>query len=219
MTHKDIYTKFMIEYDKANVTSSYPSLTEYEVATFLDKAYNALISQKVVGNNFRRSTLESDLKAISDIQPLITTESRLLTKDPTIADNVVTTTLPNGFLYFVSAQLFKRPEYTSISYERVYDTTLEDRGDGASFYVPLEKINAGDKFDFDGNVVNVKLGYFDNNEDTFVLIDLGEDDPGLYNIKDSFVVDDYTYTTWDHETPDSTKKYLLWIESIYSKQI
>ena len=46
MTHKDIYTKFMIEYDKANVTSSYPSLTEYEVATVLDKAYNALIAQK-----------------------------------------------------------------------------------------------------------------------------------------------------------------------------
>nr|DAF65995.1 MAG TPA: hypothetical protein [Caudoviricetes sp.]DAH00442.1 MAG TPA: hypothetical protein [Crassvirales sp.] len=44
MTHKDIYTKFMIEYDKANVASSYPSLTEYEIATILDKAYNALIA-------------------------------------------------------------------------------------------------------------------------------------------------------------------------------
>ena len=43
-SHKNIYIKFMIEYDKANVTSSYPSLTEYEVANFLDKAYNALIA-------------------------------------------------------------------------------------------------------------------------------------------------------------------------------
>jgi hypothetical protein len=61
----------MIEYDKANVTSSYPSLTEYEVATFLDKAYNALIAQKVTGNNTRRSTFESDVKSIADLSPLI----------------------------------------------------------------------------------------------------------------------------------------------------
>ena len=74
MTHKDIYTKFMIEYDKANVTSSYPSLTEYEVATVLDKAYNALIAQKVTGNNVRRVALEGDLKAISDLRGLITSE-------------------------------------------------------------------------------------------------------------------------------------------------
>lgn len=46
MTHSDIYTKFMIEYDKANITSSYPSLTKYEIATILDKAYLALIAQK-----------------------------------------------------------------------------------------------------------------------------------------------------------------------------
>ncbi len=75
MTHKDIYTKFMIEYDKANVTSSYPSLTEYEVATFLDKAYNALLAQKVTGNNMRRAGFEYDTKAISDIQPLVITGS------------------------------------------------------------------------------------------------------------------------------------------------
>ena len=67
MTHQDIYTKFMIEYDKANVTSSYPSLTEYEVATFLDKAYNALISQKVTGATTRGASFESDTKAVSDL--------------------------------------------------------------------------------------------------------------------------------------------------------
>lgn len=47
MTHSDIYTKFMIEYDKANITSSYPSLTKYEIATILDKAYLALIAQNI----------------------------------------------------------------------------------------------------------------------------------------------------------------------------
>ena len=80
MTHKDIYTKFMIEYDKANVTSSYPSLTEYEVATVLDKAYNALIAQKVTGNNIRRVALEGDLKNISDLSPLIKNNDQALNK-------------------------------------------------------------------------------------------------------------------------------------------
>lgn len=72
MTHKDIYTKFVIEYDKANVTSSYPSLTEYEIATVLDKAYNALIAQKITGNNVRHSMFESDVKSIADLEPLVT---------------------------------------------------------------------------------------------------------------------------------------------------
>ena len=71
MTHSDIYTKFMIEYDKANITSSYPSLTKYEVATILDKAYLALIAQKLTGNNTRRAGFESDIKALEDLRPLI----------------------------------------------------------------------------------------------------------------------------------------------------
>lgn len=71
MTHRDIYTKFMIEYDKANITSSYPSMTKYEIATILDKAYLALIAQKYTGNNTRRQSFESDIKAIEDLQPLI----------------------------------------------------------------------------------------------------------------------------------------------------
>ena len=54
MTYKDVYKKFMIEYDKADISSSYPSLTIYEVATLLDKAMLALITQKVTGNNPRR---------------------------------------------------------------------------------------------------------------------------------------------------------------------
>ena len=70
MTYGDIYTKFMIEYDKANITSSYPSLTDYEIATILDKAYLALIAQKLTGTNPRRSVFESDIKAIEDLRPL-----------------------------------------------------------------------------------------------------------------------------------------------------
>lgn len=70
--HSNIKTKFLIEYDKANVTSSYPSLTDYEIATILNKAYLALIAQKVTGNNPRRAPFEADTKAISDIQELVT---------------------------------------------------------------------------------------------------------------------------------------------------
>jgi hypothetical protein len=57
----------MIEYDKANITSSYPSLTKYEVATILDKAYLALMAQKYTGNNPRKSAFESDMKATEDL--------------------------------------------------------------------------------------------------------------------------------------------------------
>ena len=106
MTHKDIYTKFMIEYDKANVTSSYPSLTEYEVATVLDKAYNALIAQKVTGNNIRRVSLEGDLKAIQDIAPLITTHSDGLESIENL--NVAYRDLPEDLLYFVSGKLTQK---------------------------------------------------------------------------------------------------------------
>ena len=72
MTHADIYEKFMIEYDKENVTTSYPSLTDYEIATLLDKAYLALIAQKFTGNNTRRMPFEGDEKAVEDLQQLVT---------------------------------------------------------------------------------------------------------------------------------------------------
>lgn len=71
MTYKDVYKKFMIEYDKADISSSYPSLTIYEVATLLDKAMLALIAQKVTGNNPRRQILDLDMKGVSDLQTLI----------------------------------------------------------------------------------------------------------------------------------------------------
>lgn len=102
ITHQDIYTKFMIEYDKANITSSYPSLTEYEVATVLDKAYNALIAQKITGNNVRGAMFESDIKSIMDIEPLIKRHSITLTQD-TDVKNAKNGTLPTDMLYFIKA--------------------------------------------------------------------------------------------------------------------
>lgn len=106
MTHKDIYTKFMIEYDKANVTSSYPSLTEYEVATVLDKAYNALIAQKVTGNNVRRASFESDIKSIADINALVKSKSISITSGAVVpANNVVKSQLPDDLLYFLQGAM------------------------------------------------------------------------------------------------------------------
>ena len=71
MTYNDIYKKFLIEYDKADVSSSYPSLTNEEIAAILNKAMHALIAQKITGNNPRKVALDMDSKAMSDIAPLI----------------------------------------------------------------------------------------------------------------------------------------------------
>lgn len=102
MTHNDIKTKFLIEYDKANVTSSYPSLTSYEIATILDRAYLALIAQKVTGNNPRRAPFEADTKAISDIQALVKTVTVNQTGAHSTALNSMCYNLPNEFLYYIS---------------------------------------------------------------------------------------------------------------------
>ena len=100
-THNDIYTKFMIEYDKANVTSSYPSLTQYEAATILDKAYLILIARKVTGNNTRRVPFEYDTKAIEDLRPLLTTAE--FQKGGKVSDrgNEYMFTLPKDLMYYI----------------------------------------------------------------------------------------------------------------------
>ena len=104
MTHYDIYKKFMIEYDKANVTSSYPSLTEYEVATILDKAYLALIARKLTGNNTRRVPFEYDTKAIEDLRPLVVSNTASSTTATTLADNELAFKLPTDMLYYLEGQ-------------------------------------------------------------------------------------------------------------------
>lgn len=107
MTHKDIYTKFMIEYDKADITSSYPSLTEYEIATLLDKAYLALLAQKLTGNNPRQALFESDNKAIEDVRPLINTIAINASASQNIlnASNEVDFEIPDGMLYYVNSNV------------------------------------------------------------------------------------------------------------------
>lgn len=113
----------MIEYDKAGASTSYPSLTEYEIATFLDKAYNALIAQKVTGNNYRRTQFEQDVKAISDLTPLVVTVDKEMDKEEDIDEKLPTNAFrvsikeEDKFLYFVQAQL---------SYGMDFDTEDED---------------------------------------------------------------------------------------------
>lgn len=94
----------MIEYDKANVTSSYPSLTKYEVATILDKAYLALIARKLTGNNTRRVPFEYDVKAIEDLRPLITSKIVNTSTAITTASNELAFKLPDDLLYYLEGQ-------------------------------------------------------------------------------------------------------------------
>lgn len=117
MTHADIFTKFMIEYDKANITSSYPSLTDYEIATVLDKAYLALLAQKITGNNPRQVGFETDVKAIEDMRPLIKREKiQRDENDLYTASNEYTYTLPDDMLYFVDG--YVNLYYRSVSLDK-----------------------------------------------------------------------------------------------------
>lgn len=101
MTYKDIHKKYMIEYDKENVTSSYPSLTTYEIATILDKAYLALIAQKLTGNQ-QRVPFEGDIKAIEDVRNLIMSKKISKSNTTLPIDNAVIYKL-SDILYFLTA--------------------------------------------------------------------------------------------------------------------
>lgn len=107
MTYNDIYIKFLIEYDKANITSSYPSLTKYEIATILDKAYLALIAQKVTGNNPRKMPFEADIKSIEDLRGLVTVDGLELEESDL---NTLRYHIPDDFMFFVSAELTYTPD-------------------------------------------------------------------------------------------------------------
>lgn len=181
MTHKDIYTKFMIEYDKANVTSSYPSLTEYEVATLLDKAYSALIAQKVTGNNPRRSPFESDVKAVADVQPLIK-HLELTTYDnghfP--ATNVTQFDLPKDWLYNVQ---------TLLNYNIIRKVTEEEKTDDN--HVPEWVVFEPGDDDFENietqnSWLQWSESYHEENSDDFVnYSDIYGDDNDVEDIKES----------------------------------
>lgn len=110
MTYSDIYKKFLIQYDKADVSSSYPSLTKVEIATMLDKAYLTVIAQKFTGVNQRNAAFESDAKAIEDIKGLINTEYLVNndTSNITVIDfnnlNMIKIQLPD-MLYYITSKM------------------------------------------------------------------------------------------------------------------
>ena len=213
MTYQDIYTKFMIEYDKANVTSSYPMLTEYEVATILDRAYLALIWQKVSGNNTRRVPFEYDQKAIADIQPLIrTVEKNLIVPDNRIASNIVATSLPSDCLSFVDLVLKQNKSYTPLDkiHERNVPTTLIPHSHIENFLVTpynMPWIKKPVCF-LENNYVNVAY-------DTISLGTLGSDDKALITyIKQptSFVKSLVNYVPTDEDYQN-----LLTLEDAYER--
>ena len=148
--HNDIYIKFMIEYDKAGAATSYPSLTEYEVATFLDKAYNALIAQKVTGNNYRRAGFEADLKSVADLQPLICKGFAGLLVNQDYGGNVVGCSLDGlspEMLYFIQA-------------DSVNTTHTKWWSDGSAIVNEFDEVTNDDPIDdkgADDRIVPIKL--------------------------------------------------------------
>lgn len=186
MTHRDLYTKFMIEYDKANVTSSYPSFTEYETATFLDKAYLALISQKVTGNNVRKIGFEKDLKSIEDLQALVkyTNISFIKTSD-CAAENVTSANIPTDCLYFVSANI-KYNIQTNAQYaeETLYNgTNTFSVNDYLEFLTTIKPLHYGTLQCRQGAMVNTNVQVktyrqIDEHSETIIS---GEIHPNQYN--------------------------------------
>ena len=158
MNHSDIYTKFVIEYDKANITSSYPQLTKVEIATILDKAYLAIIAQKLTRNNPRKQGFESDIKAIEDLAPLIkTSKIKLKISSPEIGSlNQLVFDIPDDYDYYIQSRLQyngKQRRVSLISHEaaqmfRVTDDNLPWMKNPVAFIEgdnkPYEIINATD---------------------------------------------------------------------------
>lgn len=120
MKHDDIFEKFMIEYDKAQMDgSSYPSLTDYERATILDKAYLTLIDQKLTGFNQRGVAFEEDIKAVEDLRPLIK-NTRLVPETSVPIDTVSNEYIyklygdDSDVLYYLQSRLHTDTEMNSI---------------------------------------------------------------------------------------------------------
>lgn len=109
MKHPEIYINFLVEYDKLSAPNSYPSLTKKEVCIMLNKAYLALIAQKLTGNNPRAVQFESDNKAIEDIRPLITTSIiNRETDNPNAnvyASNAILYEIPQESLYYIQSSI------------------------------------------------------------------------------------------------------------------
>lgn len=125
MTHSDIKTKFLIEYDKANITSSYPALTDYEIATILDKAYLALIARKLTGNNSRNAAFEADYKAIEDLRPLIVNRPFQMSSESAVSTNERVYDLPSDLLYYLKSVVTVKSGVPSIDgYSHIQEPTI-----------------------------------------------------------------------------------------------
>lgn len=116
MTYEEITKKFLIQYDKEPVTSSYPSLTKTEIAHILDKSYLTIIAQKLTGRNQDRVVFEGDLKAVEDIRPLITTIDVDEDKNAVVAtvDNEIIYNIPNDMLYYLQCSMYLTNKVSSI---------------------------------------------------------------------------------------------------------
>lgn len=195
MTYNDIIEKFKIEYDKANVTSSYPSFTDYEICTILDKSYLNLIAQKFTGNNTRRAPFEADNKAISDLQQLVVTTNKSFEYNSgSKYSNVIWANLPEDFLYYVKAQIVA--DYNDASRPDSRGANLQ--GD---LYLPIQLVTHDIAKRFESTPYNMPwikspVGYIENDK-LYVLYDImlhadhitGDDDCEITYVKkpESFV--------------------------------
>lgn len=107
MKTTDIHQHFDVEYDKANVISSYPSFLPEEKDIWLNKAYSMIISQKLTGNNYRKVAFEGDVKRISDLQGLIKTASIKEHTTNSLVSNSITFDLGSlsDYLYYVNSTI------------------------------------------------------------------------------------------------------------------
>lgn len=221
MTHSDIYTKFMIEYDKANITSSYPSLTKYEIATLLDKAYLAIIAQKLTGNNARNVGLEGDNKAIEDIRPLMVT-SKIHTANNVIklASNEYTYSLKTvqDYLYYVKGSL------DIIMYTNAIDEKKHTN-------IPVELVTHADADNFRSTETNLpwmkRPVCFIENDYIHVLIDpyKYKNNPGTLNFNLTYIkqprkfVKENLFDNTMFELNDSMAEELINLTLIFATEI
>lgn len=225
MAQSDVYIKFMIEYDKAMITSSYPALTKYEVATLLDKAYLALIAQKLTGNNPRQVLFEQDVKVTEDIRPLLVTqtESVVSYKPVNGVTNAFVCNLPKDLLYFISAttRQYSVPAVPGRDYptNRVSNVHLVSHETASKFFATSTNMPW----------IKEPVAYLEGDQiivvyDLYESMKQSENIPGLLNITyikepKKFVRDDLFPTNVDIEINDSAVEELINLAIILAGEI
>lgn len=107
MTLSELHTAFKLEIDKSNSLDN-PSFEPEEIDYWLNKAYLALVNQKMFGNNPRGEGFDASQKREDDLKSLIVTAVTYpasysgLTNGVSIA---ISTDLPD-YLYFISSRLY-----------------------------------------------------------------------------------------------------------------